>query len=272
MTTLTRELTLYHYPLGDQARILRSFFAIAAELSQPVVQERSVDALGLVQEAIVLRQTRSHEEGEKVWSVKARDLDQQIDKNVHYIHDVVIAAANRPSHPHNAAARKIISTLFREGLASFVQVKFSDQALLNLELLKLLKGEGQKLVEAMGLGEAVAELEAQADEFSAELDVLTRSTTPTEVSQAEDVALDATLGVIHFVMGAYRTHVPGELVIRERLLVPVVQVNAELHAWYQEQQREGKQKAEAARKAAEAAAKEQSGAANTGVNAAQKTG
>lgn len=243
MTRLTDQLVLYRYPLAEQVRLLRSFEAIAAELGETEVKERAAAARDVAQAALERRQLRSREEGEKLWSPKVRQLDQAIDHNVTYIHGLLSTVASRSSHPHAAVARKVLASLFNPNLAAFVQIKFSEQSLLNQRLVDLLRGDAKPLVAAMGLAEAVDELEQQARTFAHELDVVFRGTTPKEVAEAEQEALEETLAVIHFIMGRYRPRDAAQRATRDRLLVPVVAVNEELHAMYRERTRVKKGKA-----------------------------
>lgn len=205
MENLAHELVLYSYPLGEQVRILRLIEAIDQEPGELDVKERAALALACVLLAVGLRQIRNREEGEKVWCVKARPLDQDIDAIGARIYSVLTAVANRASHPQAPVARLVIVALFHPNLAAFVQVKFSEQALLNQQLLSMLRGDAAALVTTMGLGEA---LQALTTAFARELDVLTRGTTAQAVAEAEAEAL----AVIHYVMGRARPCDPAQSV------------------------------------------------------------
>lgn len=123
---------------------------------------------------------------------------------------MLTAVANRASHPQAPVARQGIAALFHLNLAAFVQVKFSEQARLNQQLLSMLRGDAAAPVTTMGLGEAVEELEALTTASARELDAQTRGTTAQAVAEAE--ALEETLAVPHDVMGSTRPRDPAQRV------------------------------------------------------------
>ena len=237
MRKLSDDITLYDYPLGDQVRILRSIEATAERLGQADVRERAAAALEVAEAAADARARRALEDGQRAWTPRATELDRAIDAHVAYLHAILSTLAARTAHPQVEAARRALASQFPAGLRRFTQARFAEQAILNHGLVEHLRGEGAALVAAMGLTEAVDALAAQAAAFSVELNVAARRTTPEQVAQAEEAALEETLALIHHVMGRWRPSDAAACAVRDELLLPVVQVNEALHERYQARQR-----------------------------------
>lgn len=255
MNPLTQLLSLYHYPLGDQARLLRSLATLALALAQTELHARCLTALKAVEAAIKLREARHVEDGERKWSPKAVELDRLIDADAAFIHSLCTTVASRPSHPQAEVARDLLSALFTPNLAAFTQLRFTEQILVDQRLVNRLQNEARSLVEAFALGDMVQELTERVSAFEQEVDFYTQGVSSAEIAAAEAVALNQTISVIHLVLSA-PVDDAAKVEVRDQLARPILLANEDLNHLYAEQRRKAADAKAAELKAAELKAAE----------------
>lgn len=193
-----------------------------------------------VEEAARLQAAYAVANGRRTDTRDAQALDREIDRLVNVVHTVLTAFADLGrTNPIGLEASDLLATAFPSGLGAHVNAPHTEQASLNLDLVKRLTSpEAAPFVARNGLDPLVVELAAASLRFRALIGADT-DVTWDEVRAGVQLGQEAVLLAVMTIAACFRPHAPHDVELRDAILRPFREIMSTIGAEKRAERAEG---------------------------------
>lgn len=221
--------------LGAARRLLALERVLPLVAEHPVdgLSEALDDAIAHEKRVLAMEAARRAPIRSALHEAEARDLDQQLDRAVSALRDLLVSTVQVHPPPAQDHAQQLLEALFPAGVAPVTGLPYVEQHGALREMFARLQRDPQlsASVAALYLSGPLQHLEALNEAYGAALSATGgEEVTHEAYARAERQGRDTLAAIVARILGAYPTDAPADLSARSQLLEPIALQQAEARA------------------------------------------